>query len=341
MKFGQAILVFLNFNGNTKLRFSTNQNAFKQVLLFLIMATVKQNKCNSKTWKLLGVTIIIFVLLVSVVAILKANADLGLAPAIAVIPLSGSIGIDGSADPATISKLIQRADNDIAVKAMIFEINSPGGSVVASKEIADSIKSAQKPTVAWIREVGASGAFWAATSADKVVADPASMTGSIGVEASYLDFSKAMDKYGITYNRLVSGDLKDTGSQYKELTSAEKSYLLGKVITIKDIFVAAIASNRNLTFDYVNKKATGEIWLGSEAKDMGFIDVLGGKAEAQATAQQLAGLKESRLVSFEQKQSPLASLLSGNIGSVAYWMGRGIGDSWTALASSSKLQVNA
>jgi protease-4 len=285
--------------------------------------------------------IIIFILLVGVGAILKTKAGLGLAPAIAVIPISGDIGIGGSADPATISKLIERADNNIAVKAMIFEINSPGGSVVASKEIANSIKSAQKPTVAWIREVGASGAFWAATSADKVVADPASMTGSIGVEASYLDFSKAMDKYGITYNELSSGDLKDTGSPYKELTPTEKSYLMGKVITIKDLFVAAIAANRNLTFDYVNSKATGEVWLGSEAKDLGFVDVLGGKAEAQKTAEQLANLTKSRLVTIETPKPLLSSLLSGNIQSMAYWIGRGIGDSWTALASNSKLQVNA
>lgn len=313
------------------------------------MATAKQNKpenkpavkSNSKVWKIVFMVLVIFVLIFSIALFAEVSSNLGLAPAIAVIPIQGEIGIDGSADPIATSKLIDKANKDITVKAMIFEINSPGGSVVASKEIANAIKSAQKPTVAWIREVGASGAFWAATAANKVVADPASLTGSIGVTASYIDFAKAMDKYGITYNELSSGDLKDMGSPYKELTPEEKSYLLGKVITIKDLFVAAIAANRNLTFDYVNSKATGEIWLGSEAKDMGFIDVLGGKAEAQATAQQLANLTKSRLVTIETPKPLLSSLLTGNIQSMAYWIGRGIGDSWTALASSSKIGMNA
>ncbi len=304
------------------------------------MAAVKQNKPKS-IWKIFSIIIIIFVLLVGIGALIKAKADLSLAPAIAVIPLEGEIGINGAADPVEISKLITKADKDITIKAIIFEINSPGGSVVASKEIANSIKNVQKPTVAWIREVGASGAFWAATSADKVVADPASLTGSIGVEASYIDFSKAMDKYGITYNRLVTGELKDTGSPYKELSAKEKEYLMGKIVTIKDIFVAAIASNRNLTFDFVDSKATGEIWLGSEAKDMGFVDVLGGKAEAQKAAQELAGLTESRLVTMEKPKPLLADLLTGNMGSMSYWIGRGIGDSWTALASNSKLSIDA
>ena len=304
------------------------------------MATAKQNKSNSKTWKMVVIMLIAMIIIFGIALIAKVSSNLNLAPAIAVIPIEGEIGINGAADPIAISKLITKADKDITVEAIILEINSPGGSVVASKEIANAVKSAQKPTVAWIREVGASGAFWAATSADKVVADPASLTGSIGVEASYIDFSKAMDKYGITYNQLVTGDLKDTGSPYKELTPKEKEYLMGKIITIKDIFVASIAANRNLTFDFVNSKATGEIWLGSEAKDMGFVDVLGGKAEAQAVAQQLANITKSRLVTMEAPRPLLADLLSGNMQSMSYWIGRGIGDSWTALASNSKLQVN-
>ena len=305
------------------------------------MATAKQNKPNVGIWKVLSAVIIIFVLLVGIGAMWKAKSDLSLAPAIAVIPIQGEIGINGAADPVDISKLISKADKDVTIKAIILEINSPGGSVVASKEIANAIKSAQKPTVAWIREVGASGAFWAATSADKIVADPASLTGSIGVTASYVDFAKAMDKYGITYNQLASGELKETGSPFKELTAKEKEYLMGKVITLKDIFVATIAANRNLTFDYVNEKATGEVWLGTEAKEMGFVDVLGGKAEAQATAQQLANITKSRLVTMEKPKPLLADLLTGNMGSMSYWIGRGIGDSWTALASNSKIKMDA
>jgi protease-4 len=303
------------------------------------MATAKNipYKDKIKDWKILLIILIIFALVFAFVFLVKASK---IAPTIAVIPIYGQIGIEDSADANTILKLIEKADKDITVKAIIFEINSPGGSVVASKEIASAIKSVHKPTVAWIREVGASGAFWIATAANKVVADPASITGSIGVSASYIDFAKAMDKYGITYNELSSGDLKETGSPYKSLTPKEKEYLMGKVITIKDIFVAAIAANRNLTFDFVNSKATGEVWLGIEAQKLGFVDVLGGKAEAQKTAEQLANLTKSKLVVMKKPEG-LSNLLSENMQSLAYWIGRGIGDSWTVLASNSKLKMDA
>jgi len=256
-------------------------------------------------------------------------------PAIAVIPISGAISLQGDgASAQEIVKIIKKADKDPAVKAIILDINSPGGTVVASEEIAAAVKSADKPVVAWIREIGASGAYWIASASDTIVADPASITGSIGVSGSYLQFSGLLDKYGVTYERLVTGTFKDTGSEYKELTTEERAYLMLKLNAINSIFIDAISANRNLDRNYVATLATGEIFLGSEAADKGLVDVLGGKNEAQLVAQQLAGISSSRLVTMQEQKSSLLDLISSSSQTMAYWIGRGIGDSWNPLTSS-------
>jgi protease-4 len=256
-------------------------------------------------------------------------------PAIAVIPISGAISLEGDgASAQEIVKIIKKADKDPTVKAIILDINSPGGTVVASEEIAAAVKGAKKPVVAWIREIGASGAYWIASASDTIVADPASITGSIGVSGSYLQFSGLMDKYGVTYERLVTGTFKDTGSEYKELTDEERAYLMSKLNAINSVFIDAVSANRNLDRTYVATLATGEIFLGSEAADKGLVDVLGGKNEAQLVAQQLAGISSSRLVTMQEQKGTLLDLISSSSQAMAYWIGRGIGDSWNPLTSS-------
>ena len=302
-------------------------------------AKTKDSRAKKKksTWTFLAVLFVAMLILAGVALSLQARD--GLKPAIAVIPIQGTIGINSDVDPNQISELLDKADSDISVDAIILEINSPGGSAVASQEIADAVSGTKKPTVAVIREVGASGAFWVATAADKIVAAPASTTGSIGVTASYIDFARLMDTYGITYNRLVSGEFKDTGSEFKELTPRERDYLLEKIFAVKDTFVAAIAANRNLSFEYVDSLATGEIWFGAEAKDLGLVDILGGMDEAQETAEQLAGISGSRLVRYETQRPRLLDLLSGSTESVAYWMGQGMGSAFITASSDKNVPV--
>ena len=139
---------------------------------------------------------------------LFVGVDVGsLSGNIALIPIHGVIlGTEDSQsffETVTSSldtvELIEKADKNPNIKAMIFEINSPGGSAVASQEIADAVKKTNKTTVAWVREVGASGAYWIASSANHVVANRASITGSIGVIASYLEFPGLLGKYNVTY----------------------------------------------------------------------------------------------------------------------------------------------
>ncbi|MEK6923534.1 MAG: signal peptide peptidase SppA [Nanoarchaeota archaeon] len=250
-------------------------------------------------------------------------------PAIAVIPIYGEIAVNGNHEQ--IKDLIKEANSDPIIKAIILEINSPGGTVVASQEIAQEVEEAKKPTVAFIREVGASGAYWIASEADIIVASEASITGSIGVTSSYLQFAGLFEDYGVTYERLVSGNLKDAGSPYKELTPAERDYLQSKINKIHNLFVSEVAENRKMTKTKVDSLATGEIWLGLEAKEIGLVDEVGDKDAAQKAAEKLIGAKDSRLVEYEPEQS-LFSLLSINTEKFAFWMGKGIGQSWSPVS---------
>lgn len=292
----------------------------------------KDKKSNLKKKIALIFAFIFIVTSLILISIKLQDADLR--PKIAVIPIKGEISYEGSTDPIYITKTLEKIDSDITYKAIILDINSPGGSVVASKQIADAVKKTKKPIVALIREVGTSGALWIAVAADKVVADPASITGSIGVSASYISFEKLMEKYGITYNRLVTGEFKDMGSPYKELTQKEKEMLIEKIRYLEEIFIDVIAENRNLTKDFVRNISTGEIWLGVEAQKYNIVDHLGGEAEAKAIAENLANISNAKLQRIEKKVT-LESLFTGNTNSVAYWFGKGFASTFISVKANS------
>ncbi len=286
---------------------------------------IKDKKTFKSFLVIVGIFMIAGLILFAVKSAGSEEAGIG-KPAIALIPMYGEIMPGGAIDPTVYTNLIKEADEAYSTRAIILEINSPGGTVVASKEIADAVKNTKKPTVAWIREVGASGAYWIASAADKIVADEASITGSIGVTGSYLQFSELFEDYGITYERLVSGTYKDTGSPFKNLSELERSYLQAKIDRINIFFIDAIAENRNMDASTVNALANGQIFLGIEAKEAGLVDVLGGKEEARKTAEELAGLKSSKLVRHAPSLSIL-DLMGAKISSFAYWIGQGIGAS--------------
>ena len=143
---------------------------------------------------------------------------------VAKIPIEGPITGNGgnsfgdvAVSSSDVVEFIESADEDAQIKAILLEINSPGGSAVASDEIAAAIKKTEKPVVAVIREAGASGGYWIASAADHIIANRMSITGSIGVISSYLEFSGLMGKYGVGYQRLVSGGRKSIGGSLRKL----------------------------------------------------------------------------------------------------------------------------
>src|SRR3989338_7542571 len=222
-------------------------------------------------------------------------------------------------------ELIEKADKNSNIKAIILEINSPGGSAVASQEIAEAVKKTNKTTVAWIREVGASGAYWIASASDHIVANRVSLTGSIGVIASYLEFPGFLDRYNITYRRLVSGKYKDIGSPLKEMTPEEEEIFQKDLDAIRDYFVSEVAKNRNMSKKDVDKVANGLFYLGVQAKELGLVDELGGKDEAIAYIEKREGIK-AEIVEYE-KEKGLLEILAGVLSRQSFFVGKGIGSS--------------
>jgi len=205
---------------------------------------------------------------------------------VAVIPIVGTIStqsgtsLTSGTESAGIVKLIEKADKNDEIKAILFEIDSPGGTPVGSDEIAQAIKKSTKPTVAVIRETGASGAYWIASAADKIYANRMSLTGSIGVRASRLEFAGLIQDYNITYRRLVAGKYKDAGDRFKEMTPDEQELYQDILDKLHTEFINTVAENRHMDRARVRELATGFVFLGSEAKELGLVDELGGKDDA-------------------------------------------------------------
>lgn len=234
---------------------------------------------------LLGFFSIIVASIMSLSLIGSGTAEDNVAGNVAVIPVKGIINTYGSnslyndnlVSSTDVIRFLEKADEDKAISAIVLEIDSPGGTPVASDEITQAIKRTEKPVIAWIREMGASGAYFLASACDHIIANRMSLTGSIGVRGSYLEFAGLMDRYNVTYRRLVAGKYKDMGSPYKEMTEKEKEKMQELLDSIHEVFIEEVASNRGLTEENVKKLATGEVYPGADAKEMGLVDEIGNK----------------------------------------------------------------
>ncbi|MDP4012041.1 MAG: signal peptide peptidase SppA [Candidatus Nanoarchaeia archaeon] len=263
---------------------------------------------------------------------------------IVIVQVKGAISSSGSGSPLegtgasslNILETLKEAEKDSSVKAIVLEIDSPGGSVLPSKEVMEKVKEIEKPVVAWIRSTGASGAYWIASSSDYIIADELSIVGSIGVVSSYLDYSGLLEEYNVNYNRLVTGEFKDTRSPFKELTEKENKLLMSKLNQIHNYFVESVAENRNMSSKEVSKLATGEFFLGQEAIKYGLIDELGGRDQALNKSKELAGIEKAEIVTHKETTSLLNYLFDSK---TSYVVGQGIGSVILEKASSDELEI--
>jgi protease-4 len=315
------------------------------------MAKIEQKPIESVKgrWSVVAIVLICLTLIsfisALIIGVFIGSSDLEPAGNIAKIDVEGAIMQsaddsfmgEGGADADDIVELIERADNNPEVKAILLEINSPGGSAVASYEIADAVKKANKTTVAVIREVGASGAYWVASATDHVIANPMSITGRIGVISSYLDFSGFINRYNVSYQRLVSGYKKDMMTPFRPMNDDEEKLMQDNLDTIRAYFVNAVAKNRNMSVDDVNTLADGRFYLGVDAKELGLIDDLGGMDDAIAWIEKKEGIT-AEIANYETPKTFMESLLgtkaSNNVG---YAIGQGLGDSLARAQSEGKI----
>ena len=278
-------------------------------------------------------------------ASLMFDGDVVAGDKVAVIPVEGMITLNGggslfssSASGEDIVNKIELAESDSNVKAIVLEINSPGGTVLGSKVVADKLQGVEKPVVAVITESGISGAYWIASQADIIVADELSIVGSIGVIGSYLEFSGLLDVYNVSYQRLVTGQYKDISSPYKEMTSDEEELIQERLDVIHDYFVAQVAAGRNMSYEEVADLSDGLFYLGLECKELGLVDEFGDLDYGVEYAKSLAGIEDGSVSEYTE-ESGLFDALKGYIAYSSFYIGQGLGSVLVSSGDSWEIKV--
>jgi protease-4 len=228
---------------------------------------------------------------------------------IAVILAEGEI-VDGNADGAISSekfaKEIRKARKDENIKAIVLRVNSPGGSILASDVIWREMSEAKKvkPVIVSMGEVAASGGYYIAAPADTIVAQPNTITGSIGIFGILFNVQELVnDKLGVTTDVVSTGELSDFGNMARPLSEVERTIIQSSVEDGYETFISRVAEGRGMHPDSVRKIASGRVWTGSQAKARGLIDVLGGldTAIGIAAAKIKAG-DDYRVVYYPEKK---------------------------------------
>lgn len=200
------------------------------------------------------------------------------------------------------------------VEAVILDINSGGGSSVACYEIVNAVKKLNKPSVALIRDAGASGAYWIASAADYIIAHNLSLIGSLGVNMQYLEFSGLLERFNVSYVNLTYPQHKDILSQYRPLTDLEREWVTEWLEEAYDYLVTDVALNLNMTREELIPYANGSVFLGSQSVSYGLIDGVGGWDEALNKTIKIANITEPITITYEEKYD-VFELLSGLTGS--------------------------
>ncbi len=237
---------------------------------------------------------------------------------VAVIYLTGEIGFSGSSTltgGSTTDQTMQdleRATDDPGLKAVVLRIDSPGGSPAASQELNDQVqrlKESGKKVVVSCGDLAASGGYYVAVAADKIVADPATLTGSIGVISTVPNLQDLYNKIGYKEQVFKSGPYKDMLSPGRPITPEEAAIMQGIINDTYEQFVQAVANGRGMTEAQVRKLADGRVYTGTQAKQVGLVDELGGLHEAVALAGNMAGIASPQAVEYHH--SGLTDLLRG------------------------------
>jgi len=215
-------------------------------------------------------------------------------------------------------KHLRQFSRDDSIKAIVVRIDSPGGAVGASQEIYRELKriSKQKPVVASMGSVAASGGLYVALGASKIVASPGTVTGSIGVMIQIPNVQKLLERVGVEATVLKSGPFKDTGSLFRPLTEEEKKVLMQTIDDIYNQFVRAIVESKGIPEEQVRSFADGRVFTGKQAHEYGLVDQLGNFEDALRLALKLAGLSGPPQLVYPKEEKPwLKWLMTKNMAS--------------------------
>ena len=235
---------------------------------------------------------------------------------IAVVYGSGNIisgqGSDRVIGSERIAKAIRDARKDEAVKAIVFRINSPGGSALASDVILREVVLAaqEKPVVASMGDLAASGGYYIACGADFIMASPNTLTGSIGVFGMIPNMKEFFnDKLGITFDNVKTNEFADLWSVSRALTQAERRLIEGEIAQVYETFIGHVAKGRNMPVSTVDQLGRGRVWSGTEARQNGLIDEFGGLNDAILKAAELAEMESYRIVEYPIRKDFLTQIM--------------------------------
>jgi protease-4 len=233
-------------------------------------------------------------------------------------PRFGLVRIEGAiADAEPVVEFIRTLREDKSVKGVVLRINSPGGAFGPSQELYLAVKRlvAVKPVVASFSAVAASGGYYAACPATKILANPGTITGSIGVMTQFANVQELLQKVGVTFEALTTGNLKDAGSPFKPLSPEQRAYLEGLITDLNRQFSGDVAAERKLSPQAVAAIADGRAMTGARAKELGLVDVLGGQEDAIDQLKALTSLTgEVPLTKGPKKKIPLLDRLTSAVG---------------------------
>ena len=242
---------------------------------------------------------------------------------IAVIFAQGAInsgeGDNESIGSVTTSNAIKKARKDDKIKAIVLRVNSPGRSALAAETILREMELAKavKPVVVSMGDVAASGGYYIACKADTIVANPTTITGSIGVFGVLMNFEKMMkNKLGITTDRVKTNAFADLASPTRPLTQEERAIIQNQVERVYDKFITHVAEGRNMSKEEVDSIGQGRVWTGIDALELGLVDVMGGMEDAITIAADMAELESYRITKLPIEKNPIEKIIEDLEGQV-------------------------
>ncbi len=269
-----------------------------------------------------GLTIGVVALFLGTVWFLTTLMEEGSLPGgakVAIVEVDGIIGVgpDRSGDADSIVRTLGEYRDNPSVAAVVLRINSPGGVVAPTQEIfsaVERVRSAGKPVVASLGSVAASGGYYVAVAANRIFANPGTLTGSIGVIMQLANVGPLLKKVGVEYVVVKAGTYKDIGSVARAMTPEERQVLQALLDDVYGQFVTAVAEHRGLDRKTVLGFADGRIYSGQQARALKMVDDLGGLEEAIEAAGKLAGIPGKPKVIYPRRRFSLRDLLSNQLG---------------------------
>ncbi len=255
-----------------------------------------------------GIFLVLFVIIISVIALFVAGEG------VALVEVTGPIY-----SSREVVDQLQKHKDDEFVKAIVLRINSPGGAVAPVQEIHRELSKIQKSVVVSMGSTATSGSYYIASAADWIFANPGTLTGSIGVIMQFPKWEGLMKKVGVEQEVIKSGKYKDAGSVYRKLTSEEKELFQATIDDVHDQFLEAVFEGRQhkeLTREEIEEIADGRLMSGRQALERKLVDQLGDMSDAIEHAGKLAGIKgKPRVIQIRTRRSLLERLIGDILGS--------------------------